>query len=234
MTAIYKREVKSYFDSMTGYVFIAFMALFTGIYFFAYNLNGGYPYFSFTLSALLTILAFGVPVLTMRSFADERRSRTDQMLLTAPVGVWEIVIGKYLSMVTVLAVPTILCLFCPLIIKMAGNGFLMADYTAILMFFLAGCVFIAIGMFISSLTESQVIAAVGTFGAMILIILWPSLTGMMPSGIGTILANLDIMTMFDNVTSNHILDVSGIILYLSLAGLFFFFTRQSSEKRRLS
>lgn len=68
MTAIYKREVKSYFDSMTGYVFIAFMALFTGIYFFAYNLNGGYPYFSFTLSALLTILAFGVPVLTMRSF----------------------------------------------------------------------------------------------------------------------------------------------------------------------
>lgn len=234
MIAIYKREVKSYFDSMIGYVFIAFLVLFTGIYFLAYNLNGGHPYYALTLSALITILAFGVPVLTMRSFADERRTRTDQMLITAPVNVWEIVVGKYFSMVTVLAVPVLLGAICPVIIWMGGNSFLLADYTALLMFFLAGCVFISIGMFISSLTESQVIAAVGTFGAMILIILWQGLTGMMPVGISEVFAKLDIIAKFDNVIRNQILDISGIILYLSLIGLFLFFTRQSIEKRRWS
>lgn len=234
MTAIYKREVKSYFDSMIGYVFIAFVALFVGIYFFVYNLNSGYPYFSITVSALLTILAFGVPVLTMKCFADERRTKTDQLLITAPVNVWEIIIGKYLSMVTVLLVPIVLCLACPLIIRMGGHGFLLADYTSLLMLFLAGSVFIAIGMFISSLTESQVIAAVGTFGAMILIILWPGLTSMMPSAIKAVLTKLDIISVFNRVAENHMLDISGIILYVSLIGLFLFFTRQSVEKRRWS
>lgn len=234
MTAIYKREVKSYFDSMIGYVFIAFVALFVGIYFFVYNLNSGYPYFSVTVSALLIILAFGVPVLTMKSFADERRTKTDQLLITAPVNVWEIVVGKYLSMVTVLLVPILLCVVCPIIIKLSGHGFLLADYTSLVMLFLAGSVFIAIGMFISSLTESQVIAAVGTFGAMILIILWPGLTSMMPTAIKAVLTRLDIISIFNSVADNHMLDLSGIILYVSLIGLFLFFTRQSIEKRRWS
>lgn len=234
MTAIYKREVKSYFDSMIGYVFIAFVALFVGIYFFVYNLNSGYPYFSVTVSALLIILAFGVPVLTMKSFADERRTKTDQLLITAPVNVWEIVVGKYLSMVTVLLVPILLCVVCPIIIKLSGHGFLLADYTSLVMLFLAGSVFIAIGMFISSLTESQVIAAVGTFGAMILIILWPGLTSMMPTAIKAVLTKLDIISIFNSVADNHMLDLSGIILYVSLIGLFLFFTRQSIEKRRWS
>lgn len=234
MTAIYKREVKSYFDSMIGYVFIAFVALFVGIYFFVYNLNSGYPYFSVTVSALLIILAFGVPVLTMKSFADERRTKTDQLLITAPVNVWEIVVGKYLSMVTVLLVPILLCVVCPIIIKLSGHGFLLADYTSLVMLFLAGSVFIAIGMFISSLTESQVIAAVGTFGAMILIILWPGLTSMMPTAIKAVLTKLDVISIFNSVADNHMLDLSGIILYVSLIGLFLFFTRQSIEKRRWS
>lgn len=234
MTAIYKREVKSYFDSMIGYVFIAFVALFVGIYFFVYNLNSGYPYFSVTVSALLIILAFGVPVLTMKSFADERRTKTDQLLITAPVNVWEIVVGKYLSMVTVLLVPILLCVVCPIIIKLSGHGFLLADYTSLVMLFLAGSVFIAIGMFISSLTESQVIAAVGTFGAMILIILWPGLTSMMPTAIKAVLTRMDIISIFNSVADNHMLDLSGIILYVSLIGLFLFFTRQSIEKRRWS
>ncbi|WP_077609759.1 ABC transporter permease [Clostridium sp. Marseille-P2415] len=181
MAAIYKRELKSYFQSMTGYVFIAFMVLFVGIYFMAYNMMSGYPYFSYTLSGMVTIIMIGIPVLTMRSFADDRKTKTDQLLLTSPVSVTKMVLGKYFSMITVFAVPVLLSGICPLIIKMNGTAHLKADYAAILAFFLLGCVYIAIGMFLSSLTESQIIAAVGTFGIILLLLLWPSLTGFLPT-----------------------------------------------------
>lgn len=181
MAAIYERELKSYFCSMTGYVFIAFMTMFIGIYFMVYNMMNGYPYFSYTLNSTLTILMIAVPILTMRSMADERRSRTDQMLLTSPVSVWGIVMGKYLSMVTVFAVPMAIACLCPLIIKANGTAYLAEDYASILVFFLLGCVYIAIGLFISSLTESQLIAAAGTFGILLLLILWPGLLNFLPT-----------------------------------------------------
>lgn len=181
MAAIYKRELKSYFQSMTGYVFIAFMVLFIGIYFMAYNMTSGYPYFSYTLSGMVTIIMIAIPVLTMRSFADERKMKTDQLLLTAPVSVTKMVLGKYFSMVTVFAVPVVLSAFCPLIIKLNGTANLKGDYAAILAFFLLGCLYIALGMFISSLTESQIIAAVGSFGIILLLLLWPNLVGFLPT-----------------------------------------------------
>ena len=96
MLAIYKRELKSYFQSMVGCVFVAFLLVFTGIYFVAYNLSAGYPYFSYTLSSIMLVLLVLVPVLTMRSFAEERKSKTDQLLFTSPVKISSIVIGKYL------------------------------------------------------------------------------------------------------------------------------------------
>ena len=105
MTAIYKRELKSYFQSMTGYVLIAFLVIFTGIYFMAYNLNSGYPYFSYVLMNINYVLIIIIPMLTMRSFAEERKNKTDQLLLAAPVKLFDIVMGKYLAMVTVFAVP---------------------------------------------------------------------------------------------------------------------------------
>ena len=186
MTAIYRRELKAYFQSMTGYVFIAFMVLFIGIYFMAYNMMSGYPYFSYTLSGMVTIIMIGIPVLTMRSFADDRKTKTDQLLLTSPVSVAQMVLGKYFSMITVYAIPVLLSGICPLIIKLNGNANLKADYASLLAFFLLGCVYIAIGMFISSLTESQIIAAVGTFGIILLLLLWPSLVGFLPtSAIGS-------------------------------------------------
>lgn len=118
MLAIYKRELKSYFHSMTGCVFIAFLVMFTGIYFMAYNLNAGYPYFSYTLSGSLIVFLVGIPLLTMRSFSEERKTKTDQLLLTAPVSLTKVVLGKYFAMVTVLAVPNVIfCLF-PLLIKL--------------------------------------------------------------------------------------------------------------------
>ena len=288
MAAVYKRELRSYFQSMTGYVLIAFMVVFTGIYFMAYNLNSGYPYFSYVLMNTNYILIVAVPLLTMRSFAEERKNKTDQLLLSSPVRLSGVVLGKYFAMVTVYAVPCLIFCIFPLIIKSFGTAYLKVDYLSIFMYFLMGCVYIAIGMFLSSLTESQVIAAVTSFGALLLLYLWGGLIDFLPtsqiSGMigvvvlvtlaallvywmtenwvmagavevigvvaviiisfvnGELFENLlvNIMEMlyianvFDNVAYNSLFDVSGLVVYLTLAALFVFFTMQSIQKRRWS
>ena len=94
MLAIYKRELKSYFQSMVGPVFVAFLIAFTGIYFMAYNMTAGYPYFSYTLSGSLIVFIVGIPLITMRSFSEERKNKTDQLLLTAPVSLGQVVLGN--------------------------------------------------------------------------------------------------------------------------------------------
>lgn len=227
MAAIFKRELKSYFESMTGYLFIAFMILFMGIYFLAYNLNVGYPYFSYALSGMLLIMAIGVPVLTMRCFADERRTKTDQLLLTAPVTVTEIVLGKYLAMAAVFLIPVLVYCVCPLIIKANGTAYLAADYSTILAFFLLGCLFIAIGMFLSSLTESQIIAAVGTFGILLCLMLWGGLLSLFPttakgSLIGFLLILLFICFVLYRMTESYKIAAGvGIVGTAALGGLYF-------------
>ena len=163
MTAIYKRELKSYLTSMVGYLFIFFILVLTGIYFSAYQLSAAYPKFEYTLSAVTFVFLIGVPILTMRVLAEERKQKTDQLLLTAPVYVGNIVIGKYMALVTVYAIPILVMCTYPLIMSKFGTVAFGSAYTAILGFFLLGCANIAIGVFMSALTESQVIAAVLTF-----------------------------------------------------------------------
>lgn len=163
MTAIYKRELKSYMTSMIGYLFIFFVLILTGIYFSAYQLSAAYPKFEYTLSSLTFVFLIGVPILSMRVLAEERKQKTDQLLLTAPVTVLDIVLGKYLALVTVFAVPVLIMCTYPLIMSKFGTVSFGSAYTGILGFFLLGCANLAIGVFISSITESQVIAAVLTF-----------------------------------------------------------------------
>ena len=163
MTAVYKRELRSYLTSMIGYLFMFFILLLTGIYFSAYQLAAAYPKFEYTLSALTFVFLISVPILTMRVLAEERKQKTDQLLLTSPVSVEKIVLGKYLALVTIFAIPMIIMCLYPLLMSKFGTVSFTAAYTAILGFFLLGCANLAIGVFISSLTESQVIAAVLTF-----------------------------------------------------------------------
>ena len=172
MTAIFKRELKSYLTSMVGYLFIFFVLVLTGIYFSAYQLSAGYSKFESTLSALTFVFLIGVPILSMRVLAEERKQKTDQLLLTspknekiltAPVSVWDIVFGKYLALVAVFAIPVVIMCFYPLIMSKFGTVAYASAYTGILGFFLLGCANLAIGVFMSALTESQVIAAVLTF-----------------------------------------------------------------------
>ena len=172
MLAIYKRELKSYFQSMVGCVFVAFLLVFTGIYFVAYNLSAGYPYFSYSLAGSLIVFIVGIPLITMRSFSEERKNKTDQLLLTAPVSLWKVVLGKYLAMVTVIGIPNVIFCAFPLIIKAQGTAYLKVDYISIGVFFLLGCVYAAIGMFLSALTESQMIAFISTFGILLILYLW--------------------------------------------------------------
>lgn len=288
MLAIYKRELRSYFQSMIGCVFVAFLVLFTGIYFTAYNLTAGYPYFSYTLSGSLIVFIVGIPLITMRSFSEERKNKTDQLLLTAPVSLTKVVLGKYFAMATVVAVPNLIfCLF-PLIIKMNGTAYLKVDYISIAVFFLLGCVYLAIGMFLSTLTESQIIAFVSTFGVLLLFYLWNGIVEFLPSSasgclvglllilsviifyiwqmtlnwvlsavleavcvIGCVIAYFVKSSLFENllskllgrlafadvftgITQNHIVDLSGIVLYLSVITVFIFLTIQTIQKRRWS
>ena len=163
MTAVYKRELRSYLTSMIGYLFMFFILLLTGIYFSAYQLTSAYPKFEYTLSVLTFVFLISVPILTMRVLAEERKQKTDQLLLTAPVSVEKIVLGKYLALVTIFAIPMLIMCLYPLLMSKFGTVSFGAAYTAILGFFLLGCANLAIGVFISSLTESQVIAAVLTF-----------------------------------------------------------------------
>lgn len=288
MRAIYKREFQSYFRSMTGNVFVALLVVFTGIYFMAYNLNMGYPYFSYSLAGSLMVYLVAIPILTMRSFSEERKNKTDQLLLTAPVSLFKVILGKYLAMISVLAIPMVIfCLF-PLIIKMQGTAYLGIDYLSILVFYLLGCVYVAIGMFISSLTESQIIASISTFGILLVLYLWNGILGFLPSSaigglIGILLlftvavgyiyhmtgnvilsgglellgivagvvtylvksslfenlltnclSGLALTDVYSGIADNSILDVSGIVLYLSLIVIFFFLTVQTFQKRRWS
>ncbi len=176
MLAVYKRDLKSYFNSMIGCVYIAFIIAFVSIYFAYYNLRMGYPYFGDVMCSVAYILMLALPILTMRSFAEERKSKTDQILYTSKSSVTGIVIGKYLAMATIYLIPILwFCVF-PLIISAFGTHDFKGDYSCILIVFLIGCAYIALGMFLSSLTESPIIAAVMTFGILLILQLMSGIT----------------------------------------------------------
>jgi ABC-2 type transport system permease protein len=181
MTAVYKRELRSYFNSMIGYIFTAIVIFFIALMFRRVNLVTGFPYFAYSLTGVMPVFVLAVPLLTMKSMAEERRNRTDQMLLTYPVSVRAVVLGKYLAMLTVLAVPLLISCMCPIIIASGGSGSFLIDYSAILAFLCMGGMFISIGMFISSLTESQIIAAVGSMGALLALAIWPEIVMLIPN-----------------------------------------------------
>lgn len=181
MRAIYRREVQSYFQTMVGYAFAVFLIAAVGVYFVVYNLSYGYPKFAYSLYGSMYFFLLAVPVLTMRSLAEERKNRTDQLLLTRPVSLWQIVMGKYLAMVSVLAIPCGVFVLFPMVIQGQGTAYLKTDYLSLLIYFLLGCTYISMGLFFSSLTESPVIAAVATFGALLVCYLWEGLKQFVPS-----------------------------------------------------
>ena len=175
MIAIYKRDLKGFFTGMMGYVLLAFFLAVGGLYFTVMNLMSGYPDLSYTLYNNLFVLLVLVPLLTMRSFAEERRARTDQLLLTSPVPVRRIVLGKYLAVLSVFGMAVLVFALYPLIMSRGGAVSYRQSYAALLAFFLLGAACIAIGVFLSSLNENQIVAAVCSFFVLLLAYLMPSI-----------------------------------------------------------
>lgn len=238
MKAIYKREVASYFKSMTGYVFLFFVFLIVGIYFYAYNLLNGYPSMNVTFNSITFVFLLAVPVLTMRVLAEERRQKTDQLLITAPVSVAKIVLGKFFALLTVYLIPIgVICIY-PLIMRIFGKISFAQNYTAILGFFLLGAANIAVGLFISSLTENTIIAAVLTFVVMFLSYIMSGLESFLPSSMsdGIVYHLLEAFNVDGHFQSfvDGTFEVTAVVYFFSVMFVFVFLTMQSIKKRRWS
>lgn len=288
MTAIFKRELRGYFHGMLGYVLTAFLLASSGIYFLALNLGYGLTDFGYyTLYRTIFMLLLYIPVLTMRSLAEERRSRTDQLLLTSPVPVWGIVLGKFFAMCAVFALPCLMDVVMILILWALGGTVpaLAANFAALLCYFLLGCAAIAMGEFLSGLTENPIIAAVAGFSVLLLAYMMPSLRSLFNAGsavalavftaiagaaslmaglrtrsfilgcltfaalclgltglfllqsawlteaFSAVLSVLCFFTPFEDFVNNSF-SLPTLVYYLTVTGMFLFFTAQSIEKRR--
>ena len=159
MKAVLRHELRTYFHSLTAYVFGAFLLAFVGIGAMLYNIQAAVSNFEFVLSFGCLIFVVIVPILTMRVIAEEKKQKTDQLLYSLPITTTQVVIGKYLALLTVYLIP--LCIICvyPLIFSRFGDVYLLTAYGSIFAFFILGSALIAVGVFISSLTENQGFAA---------------------------------------------------------------------------
>lgn len=234
MIAIYKREVRAFFHSFIGWLFLAVSLFMMGLYFTVYNMLMGYPNISYVLQSVIFVFLMLMPVLTMRVLAEERRLKTDQMILTAPVSVGGIVAGKYLALLTVFAVPVLLIGAVPFIVSFFGNFQMGISYTALLGFFLYGALGLAVGLFLSSLTESIVIAAVLTFAALFLGYMMSGICGIISQSgnlLTKVLRAFDMIGRFDLLTGGS-LYIPSILYFVSGTLLVLFYTAQSIQKRR--
>jgi len=181
MIAILKREFKSYLHNVSGFIFIAFLLLFTGVFTAGVNLFGGFASFEYALQNVVIVFLLIVPILSMRAIAEDRHNRTDQLLYSLPIKMSSIVIAKYLAMLCVFLIPmAVICIY-PIILSAFGIMHYASAYSAMLGLFLLGGALIAICTFISSLTENQVIAAVVSFGVLLALYLMSGLSSMIPT-----------------------------------------------------
>ncbi|MDP4134051.1 MAG: ABC transporter permease subunit, partial [Bacillota bacterium] len=144
----------------SGYIFCAFILLFAGIYTMVINLKEGYANFEYVLDSMSFIFLIAVPILSMKIISEEKRQKTDQLLYSLPLSMTQVVMGKYLAMITVLLIPCAVMGIYPLLLSVYGKVTLLTSYASLLAFFCLGAALLSIGLFISSLTESQAVSAV--------------------------------------------------------------------------
>ena len=285
MRAIWKRELQAYFLTPTGYVFMGVFLLLSSVMFYLQIMqarSSDLPTFVGQMSYLWMLLS---PVLTMRLLAEERQRRTDQLLLTSPVGIPSIVMGKYFAQLAVFAVPMAAAAIMPLVLTAFGTISLTSAYATWLAYFLMGAACIAIGTFVSALTENQIIAYLATFGALlicylmngikslftsgntlafivfcvvlavvallvglacknvtvgsavfcggavVLVLLFKLRPAWLLTGVNSVLGALALFQPFTDFVGG-MFSVTGIVYYLSVAGLFLFLTGQALERRR--
>lgn len=239
MAAIYKRELKAFFCSVIGGLYIAVMVAVMGIFFYVLNLLVGYPTISYMLQNVVFLVVFTTPILTMRSLAEEKKYKTDQLILTAPISVGQIVMGKYLALVTLFAIPLILFGITPPILRSVGEFQIGLSYTSLLGFFLYGCLGLAIGLLASSLTESVVVSAILALALMFAGYIMSGLcsiisayaTNAFADFIVKILSSFDMVGRFDILSSGYF-EVEAVVYYITFAAFVLFCVTQFIQKRR--
>lgn len=234
MRAVLEREFRAYFQSPLGYVFIAVMYFFTAYYFFSFNLYRNTTDMSMLFNQLFSVVLFLVPILTMRLMSEDKRARTDQLLLTAPVSRIGIVMGKYLSAFCVYIISISGCLLMALVLSVYGEPDWPVIIGNLIGLVLLGASLIAICMFLSSLTESQVIAAVSGFAVSLFLVLVDALVYVVSSStFKTIFHYMSFNDRYNGFTIG-IIDFSNVVFFLSIAAMFIFLTAAVLEKRRWS
>ena len=233
MTAIFKREFKSYFSTPIGFIVIAAFYFFLGLY-FSLIYSYGAPDISTVVMTMSSIVVFALPMLTMRLMSEDRRQKVDQALLTAPVSLTGIVMGKFLAAWTVFAIGFAPTVIFEIIIAAYITVNIMSYVYALIGMLLLGGALIAIGMFISCLTESSVISAILTLVINILVLYMSSFAEMIKAEwLAKIIEKASFITTFENFGAN-IFSVADIIYFLSIIAVFLFLCVRSLEKRRWS
>ncbi len=244
MLAIWKREVQSYFLSPIAYIFIGAFTLITGIMFIYNNIRYMNVSFNSTLGSMTFIFMLLVPILTMKLISEDRKTKTDQLLLTAPVKLSSIVLGKYLAAISVFFVTLVITFVFPIILSIFGMpsfGEIVAGYIG---FFLLGSALISVGLFISSVTENQVISALMTFFALLFIYIGASAisTASVPDipvvkqvieFFLIILNGLMVYTRM-NYFSIGIVSLSPLLYFFTFIIVFLYLTMRNIERRRWS
>ena len=184
MRAIFKREMRAYFASPVGYVVVAALLALYGFFYYQVMAIGSSSYITQVFSTMFMFSMMIMPIITMRSMSDDRKNKTDQLLLTSPVSVWGVVLGKFFAMCAVFALPCLADAVMILILWALGGTVtaLAANFAGLLCYFLLGCAAIAIGEFLSGLTENPIIAAVAGFSVLLLAYMMPSLRSLFNAG----------------------------------------------------
>ncbi len=234
MGAIYRREMGAFFTSGLAYVFLAVFYAFSGYYFYNTVILSGYTDTSPLFKNMFRIVLFLIPILTMRLLSEEKKNRTDQGLLTAPVGLWEIVLGKYFAALTIYVIAESVVFIYAIVLGYLGTvvwATLLGNYFAML---LLGTAFIAVGVFISSLTENQMTAAVFSMAVLWFIYLFDSFSDKITwEWLNKVTSELSFYTRYVEFTRG-VFNLTSVLFYLSTAFLFNFFTVRVLEKRRWS
>jgi ABC-2 type transport system permease protein len=232
MGAIFWKEVKSYFYSPMAYILIGLFILLTSVFFYP-NLVYGNGDFTGTLSTMGFVLLFIVPILTMRILAEDRKNGTEVLLITSPVSLISIVVGKFLASYFVFVIMTGITFVYPIVLLAFGGQLTTQMVGGYIGFLLLGATFVSVGVFASSVTENQVVAVVISF--VTLLIMW--LAGSMSSVFGGFVAKalgwISLLTRYDDFNKG-ILGLSPVIYYLSFVAVFLFLTIRVIEKRRWS
>ena len=231
MFAIIKRELAAYFNSMIGTTFLFVYYLFSGIYFF-YVLSYGTASLAPIFNNMFLVLILLIPILTMRLFSEERRNKTDQVFLTAPVNLWSVVLGKFLSAFFMLCLAMVINITYGLVLSIFGNPDWMSIVSNLAGQLLLGAALISVGIFISSLTESQVIAAISTFGISLLFVLLDSAASLVEfKWVSTAVSWISFNQRYNEFTEG-IINISSIVFFISAAVIFLFLTTRVLDKRR--